>query len=319
MLCYAKGILDLLQDRTDGKSGGLSDKTLNLVLKLHNYMVSHSTFPGNIKEVTSVPIYKKGIRTNLVNYRGIMLSNFLLNSPMTWLNFCLTPYVAKVGLIPETQIATQMGVQSRDLMSFLARIQTWAHRTKQPVYCIKRDQLKGFDYPAPQGFHDAIRAYGLPETIIELDVASQSMVPCKVRMAYGELEQIVINGVTKQGGPLSLLKATMTTSLGHCWLDDLAKESKNRLIIRTKNARDGDPHTPEDFNELTVSMVEAMDDSYLFAATFPGLQFFCLQMERFQYAYNWFTQWNKRTVYILEDLSITSKIVTMPSITKIPG
>ena len=68
----------------------LSDQTHSLVVKLHNYMVINSVFPGNIKEVISVPIYKKGLRTNLANYRGIMLSNFLANSPMTWLNFCLT-------------------------------------------------------------------------------------------------------------------------------------------------------------------------------------------------------------------------------------
>ena len=29
-------------------------------------------------------------------------------------------------------------------------------------------------------------------------------------------------------------------------------------------------------------MVEAMDDSYIFATDLPGLQFFCLQMECFQ-------------------------------------
>ena len=87
----------------------LSDRTISLVVNLHNYMVSNTVFPGNIKEVISVPLYKKGLRTNLVNYRGIMLSNFLANSPMTWLNFCLTPYIAKVGLIPETQIVTQIG------------------------------------------------------------------------------------------------------------------------------------------------------------------------------------------------------------------
>ena len=204
----------------------LNDWTLSLVVDLHNYMVSNAIFPGNIKEVISVPLYKKGLRTNLANYRGIMLSNFLANSPMTWLNFCLTPYIAKVGLIPETQIATQMGVQSCDLMSFLAGIQTWAHQNKKTVYCIKRDQLKGFDYLAPQGFHDAIKAYGLPNSIIELDNASQSMVPCTVRTAYGQSNKIMINGVTKQGGPLSPIKATMTTSLGHRWLDDLAKNSK---------------------------------------------------------------------------------------------
>ena len=100
-------------------------------------------------------------------------------------------------------------------MSFLAGIQTWWHQNKELVYCIEQDQMNGFDYLAPQGFHDAIRAYGLPEEIIELDTASHYMVPCTIQTAYGQSDQIMVNGVTKQGGPLSTLKATMTTSLRH--------------------------------------------------------------------------------------------------------
>ena len=298
----------------------LSDKTLELMITLHNYIVDNSRFPGNIKEVISVPLYKKGIRTNLANYQGIMLSNFLANSPMTWLNFRLTPYVAKLGIIPETQIATQMGVQSRDLMNFLAGIQTWSTRNKQPVYCIKRDQLKGFDYLSPQGFHDAIRAYGLPESIIHLDQASQSQVPCTIQTAYGQSRKIMIDGVTKQGGPLSPLKATMTTSLGHRWLDDMAKESPSRLVVKSMQSIKTDPHTPDDISELLVTMVEAMDDSYLFATTLHGLQYFCLLMERFQFAYNWLTQWSKTDVYVLNDpaASDMGNSVNMPSITRTP-
>ena len=71
--------------------------------------------------------------------------------------------------------------------------------------------------------------------------------------------------------------------------------------------------------KLVVTMVEAMDDSYIFAKSIHGLQFFCLQMERFQFAYNWLTQWSKTLVYILEDPSIELETVAMLSITKTPG
>ena len=66
-------------------------------------------------------------------------------------------------------------------------------------------------------------------------------------------------------------------------------------------------------------MVEAMDDSYLFATSLPGLQFFCLQMERFQYSYNWLTQWSKTSVFILQDSSLSAEMIPMPSITRTPG
>ncbi|KAF8164064.1 hypothetical protein BJ912DRAFT_1035130 [Pholiota molesta] len=81
---------------------------------------------------------------------------------MTWLNQCLIKYAAEKHILPDTQVAAQPGVQTRDLMSYLAGVKCWASRHKTPVYAIKRDQMKGFDYLSPDGFYDAIRAYGLP-------------------------------------------------------------------------------------------------------------------------------------------------------------
>ena len=85
----------------------LSDFALSLVLDLHNYEVMNSKFSGDIKNMWLTYLYKRGTWTDLVNYRGLMLSNFLANSPMTWLNSKLVPYVAKLNIIPETQVATQ--------------------------------------------------------------------------------------------------------------------------------------------------------------------------------------------------------------------
>ena len=66
-------------------------------------------------------------------------------------------------------------------------------------------------------------------------------------------------------------------------------------------------------------MVEAMDDSYIFATSLTGLQFFCLQMEHFQFAYNWLTQWSKTSVFVLEDPAISAEKIVMPSITRTAG
>lgn len=82
--------------------------------------------------------------------------------------------------------------------------------------------MKGFDYLAPQGFYDAIDAYGFPSSIIELDKAAQSNTTVHVRTARGVTGPITVDGLTRQGEPLSPLKSTMTTSLGHRYLDDLA-------------------------------------------------------------------------------------------------
>ncbi|PBK92013.1 hypothetical protein ARMGADRAFT_1031473 [Armillaria gallica] len=76
-----------------------------------------------------------------------------------------------LGIIPDTQVATQQGVQTQDLMSYLAGVETWAKHHKQPVWCIKHDQMKSFNYLSLQEFHDVIWAYGLPSEIIKLDTA----------------------------------------------------------------------------------------------------------------------------------------------------
>ena len=112
----------------------LSDDALSLVVDLHNYQVMNSTFPGNIKDMWLTYIHKRGIRTNLLNYGGLMLSNFLANSPMTWLNYKWVPYAAKMKIIPETQVATNQGVQTRDVMSFLAGVICYSDRKKNSQF-----------------------------------------------------------------------------------------------------------------------------------------------------------------------------------------
>jgi hypothetical protein len=273
----------------------LSDSALCLVMDLLNFIVIHSVFPGNVKDMWLTMFHKRGIRTNLTNWRVLMISNFMANAPMTWLNYLLVPYAARKLLIPETQVATQQGVQTRDVMSYLSSVKSFANHHKQNVYALQRDQMKGFDYLHPQGFYDAIIAYGLPPEIIKLDKAAQKDTKVLIRTAYGTTGPIVLNGVTKQGGPLSPIKSTMTTSLGHRYLDDLARGSQDTLGIKSKTSA----HLPDDSKWLPVTMVEATDYSYIFALTLQALQSFCLEMERFQFAYGWMTQWAKTSAYLL--------------------
>jgi hypothetical protein len=152
----------------------LSDTALSLILDLHNYQVMNSCFPGTVKDLWLMIIYKKGLQTDLRNWRGICFNNFLANSPMTWLNQNLIRYATDKHILPDTQVAVQAGVQTRDLMSYLAGIKCWTTQHKQPVYAIKWDQIKGFNYLSPDGFYDVIKAYGLPHSIIALDKAAQN-------------------------------------------------------------------------------------------------------------------------------------------------
>jgi len=295
----------------------LSDDALTLVLDLHNYIVQNSFFPGNVKDMTSTVIHKRNLRTDLLNYRGIMLSNFLANSLMTWLTNQLTEYASRKAIIPDTQVATQKGVQTRDVISYLSSVKCYAQRNKQTVYALQRDQMKGFDYLAPQGFYDALRAYGLPDSVADLDRAAQSNTKVFIRTAYGIAGPIITNAVTKQGGPASPIKSTLTTSLGHRYLEDMARNDPGVLVIQTESSREGRaPHTPEHSTQMQITMAEATDDSLIFATTIGSLQKFTLEMERFQYAYGWLTSWKKTTAFgLCVPENMITETIRMPSIT----
>jgi hypothetical protein len=230
----------------------LSDYSLTPLLELHNYMTLNSCFPGDTKDMYLTMFHKRGLRTDLNNWRGLMISNFLANSPMTWLNYLLTPYIAANRILPDTQVATQQGVQTRDLTSFLAGVLTWANRHNTTIYALKRDQMKGFDYLAPEGFYDVISAYGLPQAIIDIDKAAQTNTKVFIRTAHGLTEPIFVSGVAKQGGPISPLKSTLTTSMGHCYLDDVASCTPGALTITTSTHDRLDPHLPADSISLAI-------------------------------------------------------------------
>ena len=163
----------------------LSDYSLTLVLELHNFMTINSCFPGDTKDMYLTMFHKRGLRTDLNNWRGLMISNFIANSPMTWLNHLLTPFISINSILPDTQVVTQQGVQTCNLTSYLAGLLTWANCHNSTIYALKRDQMKGFDYLAPEGFYNAITAYGLPSAIIDIDKAAQMNTKVFIRTAHG--------------------------------------------------------------------------------------------------------------------------------------
>jgi len=148
----------------------------------------------------------------------------------------------------------------------VTKLVIWAAREHVPlqVYVLHRDQRKGFDMLEPAGFYDAIRAYGLPQAIIDLDYSSQEDVPYRIKTAYGfTTDPFTVNGVTKQGGSLSPLKCTLTTSLCNRWIADRKIEFPGSISISSHSARICRPHTPLDRIQLDLSMIEAMDDSLI--------------------------------------------------------
>ena len=134
---------------------------------------------------------------------------------------------------------------------------------------------------------------------------------------YGTTGPLVVDTVTKQGGPTSPLKSVLTTSLGHRYLDDLSANQNGVLCLETEASLNGcEAHYPDHRLRVPITMVEATDDSIIFATDLPMLQRLTLAMERFQYAYSWLTSWKKTMAYGLclpEDQC--SDMIKLPSIT----
>jgi hypothetical protein len=85
------------------------------------------------------------------------------------------------------------------------------------------------------------------------------------------------------------------------YLDDIAAQSPDSLLITTTNTLNADPHPPNDYSKVLVTIVEATDNWFIFAKSLHAAQNFCLHMERFQFTYAWLTQWRKTYAYVLGD------------------
>jgi hypothetical protein len=109
-------------------------------------------------------------------------------------------------------------------------------------------------------------------------------------MVLLSLSLSLVTGVTKQGGSLSSVKSTLTTSLGHHYLNDLMSTDPDTIVITSGHTQKADPHLLNDALQTTIVMAEAMDDSCIFVCSLSLLR---QSMEQFQFAYGWLTQWSK--------------------------
>jgi hypothetical protein len=154
-------------------------------------------------------------------------------------------------------------------------------------------------------------AYGLPSSIIDLDRSAQLQVPYRVKTAYGFTDPFIVTGVTKQGGSLSPLKCTLTTSLCNRWLYDI---HNNDFTIQTHQASLRQPHTPVDSITLHISMLEAMDDSLIIAPSLMSLKSSARSADRFQATYGWETAWQKSALYVYGIATPDPCDLLMPSV-----
>ena len=115
--------------------------------------------------------------------------------------------------------------------------------------------------------------------------------------------------------PLSPIKSTFTTSLGHYYLNDLMTNDPDALVVLSSARKRNDPHLKDDGHHLMIAMVEATDDSFLFSRSLPSLRKNTLAMEWFQYAYGWMMQWSKLMACLISATGDHPSTISLPSVT----
>ena len=152
------------------------------------------------------------------------------------------------------------------------------------------------------------------KALIDLDCSSQENVPYHVKTAYRFTDSFTVNGVTKQGGSLSPLKCTLTTSLCNRWLADRRMDFSGSIFITSHLHRLHRIHTPLDRIQLHLSMIEAMDDSLIPSSDLHSLKLMAWDADRFQATYGWETAWPKSALYVYNTTPPSSLDAHMPSV-----
>jgi hypothetical protein len=171
-------------------------------------------------------------------------------------------------------------------------LQSWSARHKTPLYVLKKDQQKGFDFLSLQSFYDAVDFYGLPTSLRDFDIASQQDVPCCVLPAHGLTNSIAISGVNRQGDNRALIRFTISTAMCSWYLDERAKYFDQHsglstsVLMETHQCKIKAPHTPVDKDSnVRITTVEMMDDSLLIARSLPAVTILHEEQEKFHFTY----------------------------------
>jgi ribonuclease HI len=256
-------------------------------------MLTNNYFSG-IRRNFIITMYKnRGLSTDLRNYRGIVLSCFLYSTASAFFTNKIQDYSTELGLIPSSQIATQKGVQARDLTSLLAQIQSWAERHRTTVYSIGRDQMKGFDLFNAQAGYDAYEFFGLPQTVAAFDRARIAKNSFVVKTPHGLTDSFDVEGLMKQGDATNPFRFALGMAPLSYWLKDQTLEDD--LVLRTKLADSHQRHTYLDEITLPIRLLSAMDDTRLFALSLTTLERITYLSEQYQEAYGAKTDWKGKT------------------------
>ncbi|KAK4700819.1 hypothetical protein P7C70_g5424, partial [Phenoliferia sp. Uapishka_3] len=240
----------------------LPEEMLEILRLLVDYITRTNYFGDGLNDLLFLTLWKnKGTMINLNYFRGIGLGNLLHQMAVTVFTTTFKKYCWRRGFLPPTQGAANAGLQGRDLTSYIAQIDAWAHANETTLYWIKRDQMKGYDRVIPEAFDDACEFFGLPDSVRDFVRASKRGLKAYAVTAFGvDLEAIIMEMIMRQGGPFSPNEFTLVFAMASHWVHE-EMEERDPVYIQTSNGRNKCPHGEIDQKKIRVHMPEQMDDS----------------------------------------------------------
>ena len=200
-------IADLSNNKTPG-GDGISNEVLKMGgVRMAQYLHSlflqiwsnPDTVPQEWKDSTIIPIYKKGPRRDLNNYRAISL----LNTAGKVLGKLLAERLqqAAKSILPTTQRGFLEARRTTDLVFCVRRIQEAALAKKDVLACVFVDFKCAFDMVNRQTLWTILAKMGIDDKLISVVRALHTNTIGKVRVGKLESKEFKISKGVRQGCP----------------------------------------------------------------------------------------------------------------------
>ena len=181
------------------KYGGntLHNKLYELILQVWR----EESMPNDWKQGLIIPLYKKGDRQKVENYRGItLLSNAYKIFSSILNNRIKTVIKSKIG---EYQCGFTEGRSTTDAIHRIRRIMETAYEYGISIEMLFVDFQQAFDTISRKKLLEAMRTIGIPSKLIKLVAMTINKITAKVKTEEGETDEFEIKTGVRQGDVLS--------------------------------------------------------------------------------------------------------------------
>ncbi|XP_071960018.1 uncharacterized protein [Antedon mediterranea] len=183
------------------KNGG--NTIVATLYKLFKRLSHLECIPDEWNNGTIVPIFKKGDRRNLDNYRGITLNSCIAKIYSRIISRRISEFLEEYDLLTEAQGGFRKDRQCEDHIFTLKSLIATRQAEGKKSFLAFLDFRKAFDTVWREGLIKALRRIGIKSNLINIVQNLYENVKCKVQFANLETELFDIDEGVKQGCSLS--------------------------------------------------------------------------------------------------------------------